>query len=78
MRDVDRDSRNRLVYSLGYVLACCLFVCGLDVDHIPKYIFALTTNGRLWHDPYLFTIASVCFALVITALAYRLRRHNLR
>ena len=72
---MDRDSHNRLVYTLGYVLACCLFVCGLDLDHIPKYIFGLTENGRLWHDPYLFALFSVCFALVITTLAYRFRRN---
>jgi len=59
-------SSARVVLLLGCIIAFCsaCFSAFLDFDHIPKYVFHITTNGRLLHNPQAFLLISIASAIV--------------
>ena len=66
MPDVDNDSYSGLAFVSRIVFAGLVFICALDVDHIPKYLFGLTQNGRLFHSVPVFLFCS----FIATALVF--------
>jgi len=71
---VDRPTRLRLGKNGRLVLAGIVFICALDFDHIPKYLFGIgaTQSGRLAHTIPLF----ILFSAITTAFVYRWLFHR--
>ena len=59
-------SRTLLVFWVG---GCASVLA--DADHIPKYIFHLTDNGRLLHDPISFFFIALCLCWITISLMAR-------
>ena len=39
-----------LLFASAFGVLCVLLERAFDMDHIPKYLFGVGTNGRLWHN----------------------------
>ena len=73
-RNVDRPTYTGLALTKRLVASGIIFICGLDFDHIPKYLFGLTQNGRLTHTIPHFVLYSVIFAALVHRWLFH-RRH---
>ena len=62
---MDRPAHTRLALAKRLVLSGIIYICGLDFDHIPKYIFGLTQNGRLTHSVPYFVLYSIIYAAFV-------------
>ncbi len=68
---LDKPLNPRLVLLSTCILTGLLFVCGLDFDHIPKYLFGFNLPGRLLHDPFVFSLLSLLFGIILFAFVIR-------
>ena len=78
IRDVDRDSHNRLVNAWMFGVLAFIYTCALDWDHVWFFILKVTDpfnltgiQGRPFHTVSVFLLYAVVVAVGITAFIVR-------